>query len=115
VNDYNLYYIDDDALDPPIAFTLMVVAWMELAILIVFSLEILMKIYAYGFLQYFDDNWLRFDGIVIVVSIIMIVLSDNLQDANFTTVSKALRGIFRFLRLFLVFRKVLLLHTNPIV
>lgn len=47
-----------------------------------------------------------FDSIVIVTSITLLILDDNLDNANFTTISKVLRGIFRFLRLFLVFRKV---------
>jgi cAMP-specific phosphodiesterase 4 len=46
-----------------------------------------------------------FDAVVIVASIAILMLDLNINDANFTTVSKVLRGIFRFLRLFLVFRK----------
>jgi len=42
-----------------------------------------------------------------VISIVLVILDWTLNDKNFKTVSKVLRGIFRFLRLFLVFRKVL--------
>jgi hypothetical protein len=56
--------------------------------------------------QYFSDWWSIFDALIIVASIVLIILDLNLDGAAFTTISKVLRGIFRFLRLFLVFRKV---------
>lgn len=55
---------------------------------------------------YFKDKWHLFDAIVIAASIVLLALDMKLDNKNFKTISKILRGIFRFLRLFLVFRKV---------
>jgi cAMP-specific phosphodiesterase 4 len=91
--------------DPNIETTLTVSANIELAILIIFVIEILCKIFVFGWKNYFKDPWMIFDALVILISVILLILDSNMNDSNFKTVSKVLRGIFRFLRLFLVFRK----------
>lgn len=76
-----------------------------MVILCTFMVEIALKAFAFGPRQYFSDTWYIFDAIVIVLSIVLIVLEWVLTDARFKTVAKVLRGVFRFLRLFLVLRK----------
>lgn len=92
--------------NPDIALTLFVVSIIEMIILATFLLEIILKSIAFGVKVYFKDYWLVFDAIIIVLSMIMLLLDFVLKDAQFMTVSKVIRGVFRFLRLFLVFRKV---------
>lgn len=77
-----------------------------MAILIIFMGEIILKIIAVGLKEYFNDTWLLFDALVIVASVVLLILDFTLDNSEFSTISKILRGIFRFLRLFLVFRKV---------
>jgi len=91
--------------DPDIEMTLVVSAKFELVILIIFIIEILCKIFVFGWKNYFKDPWMIFDAIIILISVILLILDLEMTDSNFKTVSKVLRGIFRFLRLFLVFRK----------
>lgn len=69
-------------------------------------MEIFLKIVAVGVREYFRDSWLLFDAIVIIASVVLLALDFTLENDSFSTISKILRGIFRFLRLFLVFRKV---------
>ena len=60
--------------------------------------------------------WAIFDALIIIASIILIILDLILEGDAFTTISKVLRGVFRFLRLFLVFRKVnFILFSNSII
>ncbi|CAD8199035.1 unnamed protein product [Paramecium pentaurelia] len=102
----NFSFTSNDAKeDPNIDKTLFVTKIIELVILILFVLEISIRCYQNGFIIYFSDCWSFFDALIIVASIILIILDLNLQGDAFTTISKVLRGIFRFLRLFLVFRK----------
>lgn len=105
-----------------IQLTITIVQNIELGILCFFSIEVFLKIYTFGFYvsffflfllkklkkkqDYFKDNWLIFDTIIIILSIVILVLDIILNNSSFTTASKILRGIFRFLRMFLVFRKV---------
>lgn len=77
-----------------------------MVILIIFILEIWLKVIAVGAKEYFRDSWLVFDAIVILASVVLLILDFTLNNSQFSTISKILRGIFRFLRLFLVFRKV---------
>ena len=78
-----------------------------MVILGIFLLEIVLKSYSFGLGNYFKDGWLIFDVVVIILSIVMLVLDWTLQSGSFKTASKVIRGVFRFLRMFLVFRKVL--------
>lgn len=77
-----------------------------MGILFIFLVEIAVKIYAMGLSVYFNDRWMIFDIIIIVFSIVLIILGWVLTDSRVNRISSILRGIFRFLRLFLVFRKV---------
>ncbi|CAD8096531.1 unnamed protein product [Paramecium primaurelia] len=102
----NFSFTSNDAKeDPNIDKTLFVTKIIELVILILFVFEISIRSYTNGFIVYFSDCWSFFDALIIIASIVLIILDLNLQGDAFITISKVLRGIFRFLRLFLVFRK----------
>ena len=55
---------------------------------------------------YFRDRWMLFDAFVIAGSIVLVILDLNISNTQFSSISKILRAIFRFLRIFLLFRKV---------
>lgn len=78
----------------------------EMVILSIFIIEITLKVYSIGASKYFSDRLLIFDLIVIVLSIGLIIITWVYQDERVLKVANILRTIFRFLRLFLVFRKV---------
>lgn len=95
----------------------------EMVILIIFISEICIKIYAFGFRvknfsqisffinfkkKYFSDKWLIADALIIFLSIVLATLDLFWEDSVFGNVSKVIRGFFRFLRIFLIFRKVFL-------
>jgi hypothetical protein len=61
--------------------------------------------------EYFSDKMQALDAIVVFVSLIFLVTELTIKDENFSTISKVLRGFFRFFRLLLVFRK-LTLYSN---
>ena len=82
-----------------------ILVYIELVILIIFIFEIMANMYAFGFKFYFRDRWLFFDALVIVGSIILVIV-DLTVDGTFNSISKIVRGIFRLLRIFLLFRKV---------
>lgn len=80
---------------------------MELVILLIFQTEIILNSYSTGIKFYFRDTWLMFDAVVILISLILVIIdiaSDN--GTVFSKISSLLRGIFRFLRIFLLIRKV---------
>lgn len=83
-----------------------ILVYIELAILIIFIFEILANLYAYGSKFYFRDRWLFFDALVIVGSIILVIVDIIFDESSFNSISKIVRGIFRLLRIFLLFRKV---------
>lgn len=83
-----------------------ILVYIELVILLIFIGEILVNIYAYGFKFYFRDRWLFFDAVVIFGSVVLVVVDLSLEDSAFSSISKIIRGIFRLLRIFLLFRKV---------
>ncbi|CAK87723.1 unnamed protein product (macronuclear) [Paramecium tetraurelia] len=102
----NFSFTSNDAKeDADIDKTLFITKIIELVILILFVLEISIRCITVGFITYFSDLWSVFDALIIIASIVLIILDLNLEGDAFTTISKVLRGIFRFLRLFLVFRK----------
>lgn len=89
----------------------------ELSILSFFVLEILMNNFAYGFKYYFRDRLLLFDALIIVGSIALVIvdLITIGHDGSFNLISKIIRGVFRFFRIFLMFRKVCLKSIFSIV
>lgn len=60
--------------NPDIAKTLSVINIIEMTILCLFLIEIALKSFAYGVKTYFNDKWLLFDLVVIVLSTIMLIL-----------------------------------------
>ncbi|KAM3143121.1 hypothetical protein pb186bvf_004707 [Paramecium bursaria] len=102
----NFSFTSNDASnDWQIAQTLFITEIIELCILSLFCVEISLRIYALTPTVYYSDHWNKFDTLIILISMAMIILDFTINDSNFSTASKILRGIFRFLRLFLVFRK----------
>ncbi|EGR29338.1 hypothetical protein IMG5_158060 [Ichthyophthirius multifiliis] len=96
----------DNKYNKEIQSVIKVFQYIELVILFIFQIEIFLKMYTFSIQVYFKDKWLLVDMIIMVASIVILVLDIVLNDSQFTTISKILRGIFRFMRLFLVFRKV---------
>lgn len=58
---------------------------------------------------YFRDRWLFFDAAVIIVSVILAFIDLFKSETSYSTISKIVRGVFRLLRVFLLFRKVFFL------
>ena len=76
-------------------------------------IEIALKSYSFGLKVYFKEKIYILDAVVIVASIILIgveevIITDN---AIFKAISKMIRIVFRFLRLFLVYRKLVMSKT----
>lgn len=44
--------------------------------------------------------------LIILVSIILVITDLGVDNSDFTSISKIFRAVFRFLRIFLLFRKV---------
>ncbi|EGR31348.1 hypothetical protein IMG5_112180, partial [Ichthyophthirius multifiliis] len=79
----------------------------EICILAIFLIEILLNSYSSGFVHYFTDKWLLLDFTIIIVSIILVVIDLSTDSSSqFSSIASIVRGIFRFLRIFLLIRKV---------
>lgn len=82
----------------------------ELIILIVFLIEITFNTIAYGFSFYFRTKLLLFDAIVIIISFVLVIIELAIQDESknptLSLIARIVRGVFRFLRIFILFRKV---------
>ncbi len=76
----------------------------ELSILGVFCIEILVHTIAFGLL-YVRDWWNVFDIIIIILSLVFVFLDIYVQNDQLSGFLK-IRGIFRLLRIFLLFRKL---------
>lgn len=85
-----------------------VLLYVEIIILFMFVLEIGLTAYGQGFKYYFRDVYLIFDAVVIFISIIFVIidLATDFNDDSYKVVTSALRGIFRFVRIFLLIRKL---------
>lgn len=58
-------------------------------------------------MTYFKDKWLVFDAVVILLSAALVILDLSVNFGTlFSSISSILRGIFRFLRIFLLIRKM---------
>jgi hypothetical protein len=111
------FSFDSDASDSSgyVQYVVQVATLIETIILCLFLLEIFLKSYGLGlevsinsliFQRYYKDRWQLFDVIVIFLSLILIIIDYTINDSSFKVISKLLRTFFRFLRLFLVFKKV---------
>ncbi|KRX06400.1 hypothetical protein PPERSA_05013 [Pseudocohnilembus persalinus] len=99
--------IDDLMDDDDSEGILNILLYVEIIILALFVLEISLTGYSQGWKNYFKDGWLVFDAIVIVLSIGFVILDLSVDFGNsFKTISSSLRGIFRFVRIFLLIRKL---------
>mmetsp|Transcript_42277 Transcript_42277/g.30471 ORF Transcript_42277/g.30471 Transcript_42277/m.30471 type:complete len:219 (+) Transcript_42277:324-980(+) len=76
----------------------------ELVVLASFCLDITLHIIAYG-KYYLVDYWNIFDVIIIFINILFVVLDIYDVEGNFSSVLK-LRGLFRIMRILIVFRKI---------
>ena len=68
----------------------------------------MIRCYGIGTRKYFKDRWLIWDAFIIVSSIVLVCIDlfGEIENKSFSNVSKVIRGIFRFLRIILLFRKV---------
>ena len=70
---------------------------------IVFSLEVLVRGYAFGS-QLFKDNWFRFDLFVCIICLVHLVITHALWMESSLTISMSMLRVLRILRLFRVLR-----------
>ena len=78
--------------------------YIEMAILFLFCIDIAMHIVAYGMI-YMRDCWNFFDVVVIFLNIGFVVLDLTIVDGLLKNFLK-LRGLFRLLRIAILFRKL---------
>jgi uncharacterized membrane protein YbhN (UPF0104 family) len=61
--------------------------------------------------RYFRDRWLIVDALIIAVSVIFVALELSLEQSKMTkNFVSVVQAIFRFLRIFLLIRKVICAH-----
>jgi hypothetical protein len=78
--------------------------FVELSILGVFIFEILLCVWAFGCF-YLSDWWNIFDIIVILLSLAFVLLEMTLDNKKIEGLLR-IRGVFRIVRIFVLFRKV---------
>lgn len=76
----------------------------EMVILGLFCIDIILHVVGYGFL-YLQDGWNVFDISVIILNIIFVVLDLTVAEGIVKNFLK-IRGIFRLLRISILFRKL---------
>ncbi|EAR99060.2 3'5'-cyclic nucleotide phosphodiesterase family protein (macronuclear) [Tetrahymena thermophila SB210] len=89
-----------------VQLALSIIQFIELSILIIFCIEIFLKIYALSASTYFKDKFNIWDAVFIFLSLVLTILDIIILDYTFSTITRIARSIFRFVRLFLVFRRV---------
>uniref|UniRef100_H3AUU1 Voltage-dependent R-type calcium channel subunit alpha n=1 Tax=Latimeria chalumnae TaxID=7897 RepID=H3AUU1_LATCH len=87
----------------PTAYDL-VLKYLNIAFTVLFSLECILKIIAFGFLNYFRDTWNIFDFITVVGSITEIILSDS-KLVSAKTFNMSFLKLFRAARLIKLLRQ----------
>ncbi|KAL4512042.1 hypothetical protein ABPG72_005044 [Tetrahymena utriculariae] len=81
--------------------------YVELVILIIFCIEIILNAYGTGLKNYFRDRWFVLDAIIILLSLALVIIDMTVSfGSKFTSVASIIRAIFRFLRIFLLLRKL---------
>ncbi len=80
--------------------------YIELSILGVFIVEIVLSCSAFG-KYYILDWWNIFDILIIMLSVAFVLLEMNMENDKLNSILK-IRGVFRLLRIFLLFRKVVI-------
>uniref|UniRef100_A0A5F8GV89 Voltage-dependent R-type calcium channel subunit alpha n=1 Tax=Monodelphis domestica TaxID=13616 RepID=A0A5F8GV89_MONDO len=78
--------------------------YLNIAFTIVFSLECILKIIAFGFLNYFRDTWNIFDFITVIGSITEIILTDS-KLVNTSGFNMSFLKLFRAARLIKLLRQ----------
>ncbi|XP_068930472.1 voltage-dependent R-type calcium channel subunit alpha-1E [Petaurus breviceps papuanus] len=78
--------------------------YLNIAFTIVFSLECILKIVAFGFLNYFRDTWNIFDFITVIGSITEIILTDS-KLVNTSGFNMSFLKLFRAARLIKLLRQ----------
>ncbi|XP_030062440.1 voltage-dependent R-type calcium channel subunit alpha-1E [Microcaecilia unicolor] len=78
--------------------------YLNIAFTILFSLECILKIIAFGFLNYFRDTWNIFDFITVVGSITEIILTDS-KLVNTSSFNMSFLKLFRAARLIKLLRQ----------
>ncbi|XP_040841269.1 voltage-dependent R-type calcium channel subunit alpha-1E isoform X1 [Ochotona curzoniae] len=78
--------------------------YLNIAFTMVFSLECILKVIAFGFLNYFRDTWNIFDFITVIGSITEIILADS-KLVNTTGFNMSFLKLFRAARLIKLLRQ----------
>uniref|UniRef100_A0A8B9VXD3 Voltage-dependent R-type calcium channel subunit alpha n=1 Tax=Anas zonorhyncha TaxID=75864 RepID=A0A8B9VXD3_9AVES len=78
--------------------------YLNIAFTMVFSLECVLKIIAFGFLNYFRDTWNIFDFITVIGSITEIILTDT-KESWFGSFNMSFLKLFRAARLIKLLRQ----------
>uniref|UniRef100_A0A670I7M5 Voltage-dependent R-type calcium channel subunit alpha n=1 Tax=Podarcis muralis TaxID=64176 RepID=A0A670I7M5_PODMU len=78
--------------------------YLNIAFTMVFSLECVLKIIAFGFLNYFRDTWNIFDFITVIGSITEIILTDS-KLVNTSSFNMSFLKLFRAARLIKLLRQ----------
>ncbi|XP_043347322.1 voltage-dependent R-type calcium channel subunit alpha-1E isoform X4 [Dermochelys coriacea] len=78
--------------------------YLNIAFTMVFSLECILKIIAFGFLNYFRDTWNIFDFITVIGSITEIILTDT-KLVNTSSFNMSFLKLFRAARLIKLLRQ----------
>ena len=76
----------------------------EVVILFLFCVDIILHICGYGLL-FLQDYWNMVDAVVILVNILFVIIDSQISSGILKDVLR-LRGIFRLVRIFVLYRKV---------
>ena len=78
----------------------------ELVILLFFMIEILLNLYVYGIRLYYTSYWNIIDSFIIVNSVILAAVDLYTESNSFSSISRIVRGVSRFFRIFMLLRKM---------
>ena len=79
--------------------------FLEISILAVFGFDIIVHCFGYGLL-YVKDYWNIVDTVIIILSLVFIFLLIFIDNQSAQKVFLNIKGVFRLLRIFLLFRKL---------
>ncbi|KAL4457029.1 hypothetical protein ABPG74_014667 [Tetrahymena malaccensis] len=85
---------------------LQILQYIEIVVISLIILEILLKCYAYGIKVYFKQRVNIIDAVVISLSLILVLTDQFITQSSAKIISKFFRIFFRFLRLFIILRKM---------
>lgn len=98
------FALEDSVLSDTSSQSQKISEYIELSILGLFIIEIVLSCSAFGE-YYIKDWWNVFDIFIIMLSVLFVLLEMTLRNDKLTGILK-IRGLFRLLRIFLLFRKL---------